>query len=160
MLRLGVIGDTQGSYRLDALLDEVAERFAEVDEIWHAGDWQRPGVLAGLRRLGKPIVIVNGNAPDDPSYPERVTRQLEGLTIGMMHRPPPADDPWAAGLELCIHGHTHRWRDEQVGRTRFINVSTPTAAGFSKDRTIGILTLDTGTASLLRIEVSGGRRTL
>ena len=153
MLRLGVIGDTQGRYRVDRLLRFVAERFAGVDEIWHVGDWQEEAVLDGLRELGKPLTVVNGNAPDDPRYPMQVRRRLEGLEVGMVHRPPRKGDPWAAELDICIHGHTHRWRDEQVGRTRFINVATPTAAGFSRERTVGILTLDAGSAELERVLV-------
>src|ERR1700738_1839917 len=47
MLRLGLIGDTQGRYRVDRLLRFVAERFAGVDEIWHVGDWQGEGGLGG-----------------------------------------------------------------------------------------------------------------
>jgi predicted phosphodiesterase len=71
----------------------------------------------------------------------------------MVHRPPRKGDRWASELDICIHGHTHRWRDEQVGRTRFINVSTPTAAGFSRERTLGVLTLDGGGADLERVLV-------
>ena len=97
--------------------------------------------------------IVNGNAPDDPSYPERIVRDLEGMTVGMVHRPPNGQDPWVRALDICIHGHTHRWRDEVVGRTRFINVSTPTAAGFSRERSMGILTLNSGLATLERIDL-------
>ena len=153
MLRLGLIGDTQGRYRVDRLLRFVAERFAGVDEIWHVGDWQESSVLEGLKALGKPLTVVNGNAPDDPSYPMQVRRRIEGLEVGMVHRPPRKGDAWAAELDICIHGHTHRWRDEQVGRTRFINVSTPTAAGLTRERTMGILTLDAGRAELQRIDV-------
>ncbi len=153
MLRLGVIGDTQGRYRLDALLAAVAEHFRDVDEIWHAGDWQDPGVLDGLRALGKPLTVVNGNAPDDPSFPEHVKRRLEGLEVGMTHRPPRQGDEWARGCDIVIHGHTHRWRDETVGSTRFINVSTPTAAGFSQERTMGILTIEGERAELARIKL-------
>ena len=153
MLRLGVIGDTQGSYRLEVLMEAVARHFAAVDEIWHAGDWQTPAVLTRLAALGKPLLVVNGNAPDDPAYPERLTRELEGLTVGMVHRPPRPGDSWAGGLDVCIHGHTHRWRDETVGRTRFINVSTPTAAGFSRDRSLGILTLASRAVTLERIHL-------
>jgi len=159
MLRLGLIGDTQGRYRVQPLLDLVAERFAGVDEVWHVGDWQEQAVLDGLRALGRPLTVVNGNAPDDPRYPMQVRRRLEGLEVGMVHRPPRAGDPWAAGLDVCIHGHTHRWRDETIGRTRFINVSTPTAAGFGRERTMGILTLDAGRAELERIELPAPART-
>ena len=153
MLRLGLIGDTQGRYRVDALLDFVCERFAAVDELWHAGDWQEEAVLEGLRRLGKPLTVVNGNAPDDARFPMKVRRRLEGLEVGMVHRPPRTGDVWVAGLDLCIHGHTHRWRDETIGRTRFINVATPTT-GIAQDRTVGILTLDAGGGDLERIAVA------
>ena len=153
MRRLGLIGDTQGRYNVDRLLAFVQERFAGVDEIWHAGDWQEGAVLEGLFALGKPVTIVNGNAPDDPTFPERVVRDIEGQRVGMVHRPPRKDDPWPLDLDVCIHGHTHRWRDEVVGRTRFINVSTPTASGFSRDRTIGILEIDGQQVQLSRILV-------
>jgi putative phosphoesterase len=153
MLRLGLIGDTQGRYRVATLLDFVAARFAEVDEVWHAGDWQDEAVLDGLRALGKPLTAVNGNAPDDPRFPMRVRRRLEGLEVGMVHRPPRPGDAWAAELDVCVYGHTHRWRDETVGRTRFVNVSTPTAAGLSRERTIGILTVDGTRAELEKIAV-------
>ncbi|MBO0683568.1 MAG: metallophosphoesterase family protein [Candidatus Dormibacteraeota bacterium] len=154
MLRLGIIGDTQGRYRIERLLEFVGARFATVDEIWHAGDWQEEAVLTGLRAVGRPLTVVNGNAPDDPRFPERIQRSLEGLEVGMVHRPPAPDDAWAAKLDVCIHGHTHRWRDEVAGRTRFINVSTPTAAGFSRERTMGILTLRNGAAELEKIAVA------
>ncbi len=138
---------------MDELLETVGRFFESVHEIWHAGDWQNPAVLTGLAAFGKPLVVVNGNAPDDRAYPERVVRELEGLAIGMVHRPPRPDEDWARKLDICIHGHTHRWRDEVVGRTRFINVSTPTAAGFSRERSVGVLTLDGGRANLERIEL-------
>jgi len=157
MFRLGLIGDTQGRYRVQALLDFVGERFAGVDEVWHAGDWQEDAVLEGLRRLGKPLTVVNGNAPDDPRFPIQVQRGLEGLEVGMVHRPPRPGDRWASELNICIHGHTHRWRDEIVGQTRFINVSTPTT-GIARDRTIGILALDAGRAELERIAVTPAPR--
>lgn len=153
MYRLGLIGDTQGRYRVEPLLAFVAGRFAGVDEVWHVGDWQYEEVLEGLQRLGKPLVVVNGNAPDDARYPERVRRRIEDLEVGMVHRPPRKGDEWAAELDVCIHGHTHRWRDEVVNGTRFVNVSTPTAAGFSRERTMGILAIDGDRAELERIVV-------
>ena len=107
-------------------------------------------MLEGLRALGKPLTVVTGNDPDDPRHPERVVRTLEGMLVGMVHRPPPPGDPWAAQLDLVIHGHTHRWRDETVGTTRFLNVSSPTMT-WGRPRTIGVLELDGGQARLRRI---------
>jgi len=153
-MRIGLIGDTQGRYRVADLLAQVAPHFAAVDEIWHAGDWQFWELLDGLGALGPPLRVVNGNAPDDSRYPERYSTQIGGLRVGMVHRPPGPGDPWAAGLDLCIHGHTHRWRDEVRGATRFVNVSTPTAAGFSSDRTIGLLSIAGREADLIRIQLA------
>lgn len=152
-MRIGLIGDTQGRYRVEALLAAVRASFQDVDEIWHAGDWQEEAVLDGLRAMGRPLLVVRGNAPDDPRYPERVKRRLGALEVGMVHRPPRPGDKWAQGCDIVIHGHTHRWRDEVVGTTRFINVSTPTAAGFSGERTIAILSIDGSQAELRKIEL-------
>lgn len=153
MARLGVLGDTQGRYRVDPLLAAVAPHIEDVDEIWFAGDWQDPAVLEGLRSLGKPLLVVNGNAPDDPAFPERVSSRVEELDVGMIHRPPRPADPWASALDVCIHGHTHRWRDEVIGSTRFINVGTATAAGVTRERTMGILTIEGRKADLRRIDL-------
>lgn len=135
-------------------MEQVRDHFAGVDEIWHAGDWQDPRVLDELRALGKPLVVVNGNAPDDPSFPDHVVREVERLTIGMVHRPPPSSLEWVARCDIVVHGHTHHWRDQVVDGVRFINVSTPTAGGFSPDRSIGRLTVEAGQANLERIDLS------
>lgn len=132
-------------------MDQVRSHFRAVDEVWHAGDWEYPELLDALRAIA-PLTVVNGNAPDDPRYPERVVREIEGWRVGMVHRPPRSPDPWASALGICIHGHTHHWRDEVVGAVRYINVSTPTAGSFSNDRTAGILTLQPGSAELERVE--------
>jgi len=151
--RIGIIGDTQGRYSVDALLEFVRQRFSKVDEIWFAGDWQEERVLSGLLALERPMRTVNGNAPDDPGFPEHIQAEIEGVRIGMVHRPPPRDARWIQSLDIVIHGHTHRWRDEVVGGVRLINVSTPTAATVSGERSIGILSLSEGKADLLKIPV-------
>lgn len=152
MLRVGIIGDTQGNYSVAGLLADVSRLFDAVDEIWHAGDWQDAEILDGLAGLA-PLTVVDGNAPHDPRYPERVTRTLEILTVGMTHRPPPPADAWTSSLDICIHGHTHRWRDEVIGRTRFINVSSLTVPAYGDRRTAGILSIDGSHADLLRLEL-------
>jgi len=150
-VRIGLIGDTQGRFDVAALLARVADEFVGVDEVWHAGDWQYAEVLEGLRRIA-PLSVVNGNAPDDPNYPMKLLRTIEGHRLGMVHVLPRRGDPWLAKLDICIHGHSHKWRDEVVDGVRLINVSTPTAAGFSRERTAGILTLAPGQVDLTRIE--------
>jgi predicted phosphodiesterase len=109
-------------------------------------------VLEGLATIA-PLTVVNGNAPDDPRYPMQVVREIEGLRVGMVHRPPSPGDPWVRELDVCIHGHTHKWRNETVGGVLFINVASATGAWFSRDRTAGLLDLDRGQAALTPIDL-------
>ena len=150
-MKIGLIADTQGSFDIQALLDHVAKEFAGVDEIWHAGDWGSEDVLIGLRELGR-LVVVNGNAPDDTRYPMTIEGTIGRWRLGMVHDLAKRPARWAAGFNVVIHGHTHRWRDEVVAGVRYINVSTPTASGFSSERTAGILTLAQGSVELERVE--------
>ena len=57
-------------------------------------------------------------------------------------------------LRTYLRHHESRRKFEVVGRTRFINVATPTAAGFSRDRTMGILTLVNRETDLERVPVT------
>jgi uncharacterized protein len=140
-LRIGLIADTQGSFDVDALLRHVAEAFAGVDEIWHAGDWGQGVVLEGLARL-RPLTVVNGNAPEDPRYPMTIEREIAGFRLGMIHNLDANHQRWASRFDVVIHAHTHRWRDEVVGGMRFINPGTATRPQFGgTERTMARLTL-------------------
>jgi uncharacterized protein len=139
-VKIGLIADTQGSFDVEALLRLLADAFAGVDEIWHAGDWGTEEVLNGLAQLG-PLVAVNGNAPDDQRYPMTVERTIGRLRVGMIHNLDARWQRWAGEFDVVIHGHTHRWRDERVGRTRFINPGTATRPQFGgTERTMARLT--------------------
>jgi uncharacterized protein len=139
-VKIGLIADTQGSFNVAALLAHVAREFAGVDEIWHAGDWGSDEVLTGLSRLGR-LVVVSGNAPSDPRYPTIIEGTIGRWRVGMVHNLDKRRARWAAGYDLVIHGHTHRWRDEMVGRSRFINPGTATRPQFGgTERTMARLT--------------------
>jgi hypothetical protein len=142
-VKVGLIADTQGSYDMDALLRHVAAAFKGVDEIWHAGDWGYPEVLAGLKKLGR-LVVVNGNAPEDAHYPMTIEGTIGRWRVGMVHNLDARRQRWASNFDVVIHGHTHRWRDEVIGRTRFINPGTATRPQFGGvERTMAILNFDT-----------------
>jgi uncharacterized protein len=138
-VRIGLIADTQGRFDVDALIDFVASQFAGVDEIWHAGDWGSESVLDGLRAI-RPLVVVNGNAPDDPRYPLTLERLIGRRRVAMIHNLEPRRQGWAQQFDVVIHGHTHRWRDEVLGRARFINPGTATRPQFGgTERTLARL---------------------
>ena len=141
-MKIGLIADTQGSFDVAALLTHVAREFAGVDEIWHAGDWGTEDVLEGLRRLGR-LVVVNGNAPNDARYPMTIEGTIGRWRLGMVHDLAKRGARWAAGYDVVIHGHTHRWRDEVIGRTRFINPGTATRPQFGgTERTMARITFE------------------
>jgi len=138
-MKIGLIADTQGTFDIPAFMAHVAREFAGVDEIWHAGDWGTEEVLDGLRGLGR-LVVVNGNAPNDPRYPPAIEGKIGQWRLGMVHNLDKRLARWAAGFDVVIHGHTHRWRDERIGRTRFINPGTATRPQFGgTERTMAIL---------------------
>jgi putative phosphoesterase len=138
---IGLIADTQGRFDVAALIRYVGYEFAGVDEIWHAGDWGTEAVLDGLGGIGPPLVVVNGNAPDDPRYPMTVDRVIGGYRVGMVHNLDARAQRWAKNFNVVIHGHSHRWRDETVGTTRFINPGTATRPQFGgTERTMARLT--------------------
>ncbi|HEY9288853.1 MAG TPA: metallophosphoesterase family protein [Candidatus Dormibacteraeota bacterium] len=143
-MKIGLIADTQGSFDVDALVAFVGRAFAGVDEIWHAGDWGVEAVLDGLRSLGPPLVVVNGNAPDDPRYPLVIDRTIGNWRVVMVHNLqgslPRLRGRVGEGAAVVIHAHTHRWRDETVGPTRFINPGTATKPQFGgSERTMARL---------------------
>ena len=112
MTRIGLLSDTH-SYLDPAVL----HHFAEVDEIWHAGDFGAPEVLEQLR-LFKPLRGVWGNI-DGPEIrqqlPEIAAFTVEGVRILMIHIGgyPGKYAPKAAKAlndhqpALFISGHSH-----------------------------------------------------
>jgi putative phosphoesterase len=139
-MKVGLIADTQGRFDIDGLLKHVAEEFREVDEIWHAGDWGYPEVLTGLAKLAR-LVVVNGNAPDDPRYPRTMEGRIGRWRVGMVHALDKQPAGWAGRFDVVIHAHSHRWRDEVVDRIRFINPGTATRPQFGgTERTMARLT--------------------
>jgi putative phosphoesterase len=153
-VKIGLIADTQGSFHVDALIAHVAHEFRGVDEIWHAGDWGREEVLEGLGRIGPPLIVVNGNAPDDPHYPMKIERTVGRWHVTIVHnlgngsllrfeQSLPLVGRVREGVSgVVVHAHTHRWRDELVDGTRFINPGTATKPQFGgTERTMARLRL-------------------
>jgi uncharacterized protein len=81
-MRIGIISDTH------SFLDErVFKHFADVDEIWHAGDIGDTSVTDKLIDF-KPLVAVYGNIDNKTlqlQFPEIALFKREGLTILMIH---------------------------------------------------------------------------
>jgi uncharacterized protein len=81
-MKIGLMSDTH------SFLDKrVFEHFAEVDEIWHAGDIGSLAVADALEAF-KPFRAVYGNIDNQElrqRYPENLTWDTEGVKVWMTH---------------------------------------------------------------------------
>jgi len=144
---VGLIADTHGLVR-----PAVAQVFAGVDLIVHAGDVGGGGVLASLRKIA-PVEAVFGNVDDlqDPALAAERILPIGGLTLHVSHghelaRASPELALARYAGDVVVFGHTHRsvvmWTPE--GSTRKRVAVNPGAAGpkrFDLRPSVAILTV-------------------
>ncbi len=121
MLRIGLISDTHGLMRPEAL---VYLRGSHC--IVHAGDICNPAILDALRAIA-PVIAVRGNN-DVGTWADvlPLTADLEvgGVAIHVIHDL--ADLSLAAGVRVVVSGHSHKPRVEERNGVLFVN---PGSAG-------------------------------
>jgi putative phosphoesterase len=125
--RIGVVSDTHGKVH-----PALAELFASVDAIVHAGDVGGEHVLDSLRALA-PVISVDGNN-DDATGEEIARLKLGTLRILLTHILPRPHKPAprvteslrAEPADVVIFGHSHLPHNEVVGGIRYFN---PASAG-------------------------------
>ena len=142
MIRIGLISDTHGLMRAEALA-----ALAGVDTILHAGDVGRLSVLRELRGMA-PVQAVYGNV-DDPllALPQHLDLVFDGVRVHVSHghelgSPTPQKLAAAYDADVIVYGHTHRQLIEMVGRKLVVN---PGAAGprrFNLEASVGLLHID------------------
>jgi hypothetical protein len=145
---IGVISDTHGLYR-----PRIAEVFAGVQLIVHAGDVGSDAVLEQLSRLA-PVEAVFGNVDDrfNPRLAAARTVSVGGVTVHVSH----GHELPRAGAEavlnrypgeVVVFGHTHR---AVVHRDRSGRLAlNPGAAGprrFDVVPSVALLTIHNGRA--------------
>jgi uncharacterized protein len=138
--RIGVISDTHG-----VVHPRIAEAFASVDAIVHAGDIGGAHVLDALRALA-PVTFVEGNV-DDGSGEGIVRTTLGGLRILLTHvlpRPHAAAGRIMRSLrgeaaDVVIFGHSHLPHDEVVRGVRYFNPASAGPRRFDYPVSLGII---------------------
>jgi len=124
---IGIIADTHGR-----LHPRVAEVFANVDAVIHAGDAGGEHVLEALRRIA-PVTFVRGNNDDASGY-DVVRVTIGGVRFLVTHILPRPSDPGehvVRSLErepadVVVFGHSHLPHDEVIDGVRYFN---PASAG-------------------------------
>jgi len=151
MIRIGVISDTHGLLRPEALA-----ALAGVDRIIHAGD---VGGMEILRRLEEvaPVTVVRGNmdrGTDTGSLPETEVLEIGGTTFYVLHDLADLDlDPAGAGFNAVVFGHTHLPEKRTEGEVFYLNPGSAGPERGSKPVSLAVMDVEEGrlTARIVKL---------
>ncbi|MDQ3280204.1 MAG: metallophosphatase family protein [Acidobacteriota bacterium] len=138
--RIGIISDTHGKVH-----PAIADVFANVDHIVHAGDIGGAHVLEALRALA-PLTSVDGN--NDRATGEEIVRtKLGTLRILLTHilpRPHKLAPRVVASLretpaDLVVFGHSHLPHNEVVDGVRYFNPASSGPRRFAFPVSVGLV---------------------
>ena len=143
---IGLISDTHGLLRQSAL-----SALEGVDRIVHAGDIDRPEILARLNEIA-PVFAVRGNIDRHAGLADLPTFDIldsgGGTLIGVVHDIGTLDtDPLAAGLAAVVFGHSHRPKVEMVNGVLFINPGSAGPRRFKLPVAMGLMEIREGAVS-------------
>ncbi|MDE3103540.1 MAG: metallophosphoesterase family protein [Acidobacteriota bacterium] len=138
-MRLGVISDTHGLLRPEALA-----ALRGVDHLLHAGDVGDPEILYTLATLA-PVTAVRGNidvAGPCANLPATEMIELDGHTVYMLHIREELDLlPEAAGVQLLVYGHSHRPALESRNGVLYLNPGSAGPRRFQLPVTVALVDL-------------------
>ena len=124
MLRIGVISDTHGLLRPQALA-----QLQGCDHIIHGGDIGNQDILEQLAVIA-PLTVVRGNNDRGEwaeGIPDTARLDLGEVSIYVLHDIAAlAIDPVVAGIRIVVTGHSHRPKSEWHGGILYLN---PGSAG-------------------------------
>jgi len=148
MLRVGLISDTHGLLRPDAV-----SFLQGSDCIVHAGDICDPAILERLAAIA-PVTAVRGNN-DRGAWAERLNEtefvQAGGISIYAIHDLAALDiEPHAAGVRVVVSGHSHHPRVEERDGVLYVNPGSAGPRRFRLPIALGELIIE-GTAVCARI---------
>ena len=155
MLRIGLISDTHGLLRPEALAF-----LRGCERIVHGGDIGRADILERLAVIA-PLTAVRGNNDVGPwaeAIPETAWLEAGGVRLHVLHDLALlALDPRAAGARVVISGHSHRPRVEERGGVLFVNPGSAGPRRFSLPISIGELIIGAdGAVSARTVELRPG----
>lgn len=142
MLRIGVISDTHGLLRAEAL-----GFLAGSDFIVHGGDIGNAAILAALAALA-PLTVVRGNNDKGDwaaGVPASAMLDAGGVGIYALHDIADLDAATLpADVQVVVTGHSHRPLAEQRGAVLYLNPGSAGPRRFSLPITAAELLVDAG----------------
>jgi hypothetical protein len=139
-MRIGIIADTHG-----VVHPRIADVFASVDHIVHAGDIGGAHVLQALQSIA-PVTSVDGNN-DGHSTGEEIKRITLGdvriLLTHILPRPHRLDARVRDSLkmmaaDLVVFGHSHLPHDEVIDGVRYFNPASAGPRRFDYPTSVGL----------------------
>jgi uncharacterized protein len=140
MVNIGVISDTHGLVRLEAL-----EALRGSDMILHGGDIGSADVLMRLESIAKVSAIRGNNDMDSwaRKIPETMQLTVEQVSIYMLHSVKELEiDPAKEGVKVVVSGHSHRPSIETRDGVLFLNPGSAGPRRFKLPITIAQLQID------------------
>jgi uncharacterized protein len=139
MMRIGIISDTHGLLRVEAI-----KHLAGTDHIIHAGDIGAPEVIDGLRRIA-PTTAIRGNIDAGEwakDYPDTELIALGGRVLYVLHNLKGIElDPAAAGIDVVVSGHSHRPNIVTKNGVLYVNPGSAGPRRFKLPIALAFLTL-------------------
>jgi putative phosphoesterase len=143
-MKILLISDTHGY-----LDPAIAERFAGVEMILHAGDVGQEAVLTELRHIA-PTVAVRGNVDGGAwgrELPLETVVEIGGMRIALLHIAGNPKNPHADALDLIrreqpdllLVGHSHIPVIERKHGTLWVNPGAAGKQGWHQERTCMLL---------------------
>lgn len=136
-MRIGVISDTHGLLRAEAL-----HALAGVQLIIHAGDVGTPEILTQLKAIA-PVFAVRGNVDTQPwsqELPMTTVVETAGLHLYVLHNLRDLDlKPQAAGFDAVISGHTHQAEQRLEAGILYLNPGSAGPRRFQLPVTLALL---------------------
>jgi uncharacterized protein len=135
--RIGLISDTHGLLRLEAL-----DALRGSDFIIHAGDIGHAGILQQLAKLA-PVTAVRGNNDKGTwaaALSETALLSVGELFIYVIHDLAQLDlNPVAAGFHVVVSGHSHRPGFEERDGVLYVNPGSAGPRRFALPVSVGEL---------------------
>jgi uncharacterized protein len=153
-LRIGVISDTHGLLRPEAL---AALRGS--DFIVHAGDIGDPDILTRLGEIA-PVTAIRGNVDREAwakKIPATNVLEVQGVSIYILHSLGGLDlKPEIAGFSVVVYGHSHVAKLEAKNGVLYFNPGSAGPRRFQLPVTVGRLTVKDGKVSGETVEIVPG----
>lgn len=151
MLRIGLISDTHGLLRPEALAV-----LQGCDHIIHGGDIGNAAILQTLADLA-PLTAVRGNNDDGAwakGVPETAVLKIGGISIYVLHDLTQLDiDPAASGMRVVVAGHSHKPKIGERGGVLFVNPGSAGPRRFALPVAMAELVIDGGSVSARIVEL-------